>query len=257
MNNLMYCKEDTLITRDQLAAIPTPNASGAFHRPVGYGDYLDLILHRLDRAGLAVQNEEYVTANEGGRFFGTLELGLKDGSSLINSEAMTITLGVRGSHDQSIPRGMCLGNRVIVCSTLMFGGDLASVSTKQTTNIWARLPSLIDQAVDRIPVMAQNEEKRMHAYQGHTFNSPRHGDAALVEMLRLGALTPPQLQRAVNEWDAPSFIEHDEFGDSAWKLINAVTEAQKPTGQNVNMDMIRQRTSKASAFMDSVVGINF
>lgn len=257
MSHLMYGPEDTLINRDQLVAIPTPNASGAFHKPVGYGDYMDLILHRLDQAGLAVQNEEYCTANSGGRFFGTLELGLKSGGSLITSEAMTITLGVRGSHDQSIPRGMCLGNRVIVCSNLMFGGDLASISTKQTTNIWNRLPSLIDQAVDRIPVMAQQEEERMHAYQDHKFSNPRHGDAVLVELLRRDALTPNQVHRAMKEWDNPTYEEHNEFGDSAWKLVNAVTESQKPTGRTVNMDLVRQRTATASAFIDSVVGINF
>ena len=257
MTNLMYCNEDTLVTRNQLAAIPTPNGQGAFHRPVGYGDYLDLILHRLDRAGLSVLNEEYATANEGGRFFGTMELGLKDGSNLIQSDAMTITLGVRGSHDQSVPRGICLGNRVIVCSNLCFNGDIANVSTKQTTNIWDRLPGLVDQAVDRIPALAQREERRMHAYQEHTFNSPRHGDAVLVELHRQGSLPGPQLTRAIAEWDEPSFIEHGEFGDSAWKLVNAVTEAQKPTGAHVNMDLVRQRTSTATAFIDSVVGIDF
>ena len=257
MSRLMYSSEDTLVTRNQLANIPTPNGQGAFHRPVGYGDYMDLILHRLDRAGLSVVNEEYATANEGGRFFGTLELGLKDGSNMISNDAMTITLGVRGSHDQSIPRGICLGNRVIVCSNLCFSGDIANVSTKQTTNVWDRLPGLIDQAVDRIPALAQREERRMNAYQEHTFNSPRHGDAVLVELHRRGALPGPQLTRAISEWDAPTYEEHAAFGDSAWKLVNAVTEANKPSGATCNMDTVRQRTSQASAFIDSLVGIDF
>jgi len=257
MSNLMYCNEDTLVTRSQLMAMPTPNPLGSFHKPVGYGDYLDLILHRLDRAGLAVTNEEYATANDGGRFFGTMELGLKDGGNMIEGDAMTITLGVRGSHDQSVPRGICIGNRVIVCSNLCFNGDLASVSTKQTTNIMARLPGLVDRAVGRIPALAQREERRMHAYQEFTFNNPRHGDAALVELHRQGALTPAQLGCAISEWDEPSYEEHGQFGNSAWKLVNAVTEAQKPTGNTVNMDTVRSRTATASAFIDSVVGIDF
>ena len=97
----------------------------------------------------------------------------------------------------------------------------------------------------------------MHAYQEHTFNSPRHGDAALVEMHRRGALTPAQLGRAIAEWDSPSYEEHGQFGDSAWKLLNAVTESQKPTGQTINMDTVRERTATASRFIDEVVGIDF
>ena len=97
----------------------------------------------------------------------------------------------------------------------------------------------------------------MHAYQEHTFNSPRHGDAARVEIHRQGALPGPQLTRAIAEWDSPTYEEHNEFGESAWKLINAVTEANKPSGAQVNMDLIRQRTASASRFIDSVVGIDF
>ncbi|MGL4566355.1 MAG: hypothetical protein ACRCVD_13765, partial [Halioglobus sp.] len=79
---------------------------------------------------------------------------------------------------------------------------------------------------------------------------PRWGDAALVELYRREALTSAQLGRAVDEWAAPSFEEHGEDGFNAWRLLNAVTQAQKPSGDQVNMDLIRQRTSTAVAWMD-------
>lgn len=252
--NLMYSAEDNLITADELARIPTTAPRGNFHQPVGYGDFLDLIKHRLDRAGITIHREEYVTANNGQRFFGTMALGVEG----LQSEGMQIVLGVRGSHDQSVPRGLCLGNQVLVCSNLCFSGDIANVSTKQTTNIWARLPGLVDRAIDAVPMLAQREVNRMHAYQEHVFSSPRHGDAALVECHRQGALTAAQLGRAISEWDQPSYEEHAQYGDSAWKLINAVTEAQKPTGTTgANPDLVRDRTVKATKFIDQIVGLTF
>ena len=259
MSNLMYCADDQLMSRDQIMAVPTPNAMGSRHNPVGYGDFLDLIFHRLDNAGLAVINDEYCTAQENGRFFGTMELGLKSGDGLISSDQMTITLGVRGAHNQSISRGLCIGNRVIVCSNLCFSGDMTNgaLSTKQSTNVWDRLPGLVSQAIDTIPALAHREERRLEAYQEHTFTSPRHGDAVLVELYRQQALTAAQLGRAVSEWDHPTYEEHSVNGNTAWKLINAVTESVKPTGTTVNMDHVRERTAKASNFMDSVVGIDF
>ena len=152
-----------------------------------------------------------------------------------------------------MPRAITLGNRVMVCSNLCFSGDIGTMSTKQTTNIWNRLPNLVDQAVAQIPQLAQREDDRVDAYKLFDM-SPRHGDAALVEMTRRGALTPAQLGRAIQEWDRPSFDEHTDSGFTAWRLLNACTEAVKPRGERVNMHTVQERTGIASAFINEVVG---
>ena len=68
---------------------------GAFHQPVGIGDFLELIKLRLDRVGINITAEEYVLDGSGQTFFGCMELGI-DGFS---RDDMSITLGVRGSHN--------------------------------------------------------------------------------------------------------------------------------------------------------------
>jgi hypothetical protein len=249
MSNLMYSAQDTLLTAAELAAVPTPQAMGAFHQPVGFGDYLELVKHRLTRAGITVEHEEYVLDPQGSTFFGALQLGI-DG---FQRDDMNITLGVRGSHTQKTPRAICLGNRVIVCSNMCFNGDLANLSTKQTTNVWRRLPGMVDQAVARIPELAQREGQRADRFKQFELK-PRWGDAALVEVFRRDGLTAAQLGRAVTEWHEPKFEEHAEDGFTAWRLLNAVTEANKPTGQQCNMDLVRERTSRAVSFLDEVVG---
>jgi hypothetical protein len=246
----MYSNQDTLMTAAELAQVPTPAPMGRFHQPVGFGDYLELVKHRLKRAGIDIAHEEYVTTADSQTFFGSMAIRV-DG---FERDDMELTLGIRGSHNQKVPRGLCLGNRVIVCSNLMFNGDLANVSTKQTSNIWSRLPAMVDQAVAQLPQMAQREEHRIGTYKQFDMR-PRWGDAALVEMHRRGAMSGAQLTRAIDEWDRPSFEEHGEDGFTAWRLLNAVTEAQKPSGDNCNMDTVRRRTAIASSFLDEVVGI--
>jgi hypothetical protein len=241
----MYGSQDQVLTAAQLAAVPTPPAQGRFHQPVGFGDFMEMIRLRLDRVGISVQNEEYCLGPNGQAFFGALELGL-DG---FTRSDMTITLGVRGSHDQSLQRAICLGNRVIVCSNLCFRGDMANLHTKQTTRVWDRLPVMINSAVSRIPALANEEAIRADRYKQFKMQ-PRWGDAALVELYRREALTSAQLGRAADEWAKPSFEEHGEDGFNAWRLLNAVTQAQKPTGERVNMDLVRSRTAIASAWMD-------
>ncbi len=248
---LMYSSDDILLTADQLSNVPTPEPRGRFHQPVGFGDYLELVKHRLERAGITIHQEEYVlTGSEKQAFFGAMTIGV-DG---FERDDMTLTLGIRGSHDQSVQRGLCLGTRVIVCSNLAFNGDLANFSTKQTTNIWSRLPALVDQSIARLPEMAHREDARAEAYKGMQLK-PRWGDAALCEIHRRGALSAAQLGRALGEWDRPTYEEHAEDGFTAWRLFQACTEVQKPTGNNVNMHTVSDRTAIASGFLDEIVGL--
>jgi hypothetical protein len=248
---LMYAPQDNIMTAQQLGDVITPAPMGRFHQPVPFGSFLDLVKHRLERAGIEVTHEEYVTTADNQTFFGQMTINV-GGVELDGAE---LTLGIRGSHNQKVPRGICLGNRVIVCSNLMFNGDLATMTTKQTTNVMRRLPAMVDSAVSRIPDAARNERNRQDAYRQFEMR-PRWGDAALVEMHRRGAMSGAQLTRAINEWDQPSHEEHAEDGFNAWRLLNAVTEAQKPQPDRAaNMETVRQRTIIASTFIDEVVGI--
>ena len=250
MGQLMYSGDDQVMTAQQLSMVPTPAPVGRFHQPVGFGDFLELVKSRLDRAGISIHAEEFVTTADHQTFFGTMVIGV-DG---FQREGVELTLGLRGSHNQKVPRGICLGNRVIVCSNLMFNGDLANVSTKQTTNIWSRLPAMVDQATAALPEMAARESHRIDSYKLFDMK-PRWGDAALVELHRRRAMSGAQLTRAIDEWDAPTYEEHAEDGFTAWRLLNAVTEAQKPSGSNCNMDTVRQRTAITAGFLDEVVGL--
>lgn len=254
--SLMYLAgQDVPMNRSQLAGVPTPAGLGARHNPYPFGRYVEDIHHALDMNGIAVANEEYVVGHEGQRLFGMMELAPKAvEGELITAKDWNLTLGLRGSHDQSIARGLVLGSQTIICSNLMFDGNLGKFTTMQTTNVGSRLPGLIRQAVSHIPEVAARIEQRYDSYKNFEMR-PRWGDAALVEIHRRGGLSGAQLARAVQEWDRPVHEEHAEFGYSAWRLMQACTESLKPTGQNVNMNLVQDRSERVSSFIDEVVGI--
>ena len=254
MSLMSAYSNDERVTRDQLAAYQVPPAQGRFHNPVGFHTYVEEVAEQLDRQGLVINSEEHIVGHEGQRHFGLMEIGAKEGE-LIQADDWSLFVALRGSHDQSVPRAIALGRSVMVCSNLMFSGDLAKLSTKQTLNVMHRLPGMIRQAVSHIPELAEREERRVDALQ-HFDMRPRWGDAALVEMHRRGALTAAQLGRAVSEWDRPTYEEHAEHGFNAWRLEQAVTEAAKPTGQTSNMFMIQDRVQKATTFIDEIAGFN-
>lgn len=245
-------KGDVAVNREALAAVPTPAPQGPRHRPVGFGEYLDTVQHAFARNGLEFRQEEYALTEDRQTFFGLVEVGALEGE-LITAKEWNLLVGLRGSHNQNLARGFVVGTQVLVCSNLCFHGNIAEFRTKQTTNVWDRLPYLVNDAVARIPLLAREQERRTDALR--TFDlKPRWGDAALVEVFRRGGLTAAQLGRAVTEWHEPSYEAHAEDGFTAWRLLQACTEAQKPTGERVNLELVAQRTQVASTFIDEVIG---
>lgn len=250
MSRLMYSrKDDVLLTRAQLAHLPTPAPMGAFHHPYPFADYVNDVHEALDKVGIAVTAEDYAVTKDHNKMFGMMEVSLK--GELITADEWNMNIGLRGSHDQRIPRGLVLGTQVIVCSNLCFHGNIGQFKTKQTVHIGKRLPGLIHDAVMRIPEMASVQDAAFKRMKELEFKA-RWGDAALVDMYRQGAFSAPQLARAIDEWHNPTYAEHASHGWSLWRLLNAGTEALKPTGQTTNMITVEQRTRTVS---DYVVGL--
>ena len=241
------------IDRASLAAVATPAPRGRFHQPYPFAAYVDNVEEALDRIGFQVHGQEFELSPDHNKFFGALEVAPRHYGT--DNPEYKLLVGVRGSHDQSIPRGMVLGSQVTVCSNLMFSGNIANFNSKQTKYLHQRLPRLINESIGHIPELAQAQDEKFEAYKDFEFNNPRAGDAALVEIFRQGGLSAAQLGKAVREWDKPSYVEHAEHGRSAWLLLNSVTEALKPGGERVNTDLIATRTGLADRFLSNLVGV--
>lgn len=249
--SLLYSQANT--QRHELELLPKPVPMGPRHKPYPFAQYVNDVEEGLDRIGWEINAQEYELDEEGKRLFGALEIAPRTVSGeVLSEEEYRVLVGLRGSHDQSVSRGLVLGNKIMVCSNLMFSGNIASFNTKQTTNIVRRLPRLINDAIGHIPEMAQAQHDKLERYKEYEFSNPRDGDAALVEIFRQGGLSAAQLGKAVKEWDEPTYEEHARFGKSAYLLLNSVTEALKPGGQNVNHNLIAQRTEIADRFLQNL-----
>ena len=256
MSLMLHCGAEPM-TRQAIDLLPTPEAMGARHNPVPYGDFIDLTTSALNHVGLKIKDEQFGALKDGGRFFGLMELEPAFGSS----DDFGLMVGLRASHDQSLARGLVVGSRVFVCDNLAFSGEV-KISTKQTTNIMDRLPGMVYQAVETIPGHFEVQEHRFEAYKDREIK-PRWGDAALVEMIRRGVLSPSAMGKAMLEWDKPSHEEHAQYGHSVWRLQNAVTEALKapidaltnrPT--RANAPAVMEKTVRMTRFLDEIAGFD-
>ena len=246
MNGMMlHCGADAL-TRSELAALPAPPPMGPRHVIRPFIEDVELVQNEMAANGLTIKDEgfgvQYTKEGTPGTFFGLLELvGDRDDFGLM--------VGLRGSYNQRLPRGIAVGSRVFVCDNLAFNGEI-TISTKQTLNVADRLPGLMKDAVARIPQMAEAQESMFEMLRSTTIPA-RIGDAMLIEMVRRGVMVPSQLGRAMAEWDKPLHDEHAEDGFSLWRMHNAVTEAIKPSNpERAAVPATWERTTKLTGFLN-------
>ena len=225
-------KNDMLIERHALDMLPEPQAKGIYHKPYPFAEYIEDIHTSLRRHNITVGDEQYALQKDGERIFGIMTVG--------NFEDFQLTLGVRGSHDMSVARGIAIGTNVMVCSNLCFSGELFTGTAKQTTHNGDRILQMIDDAVSRIDSAGTEQVDKFSTYKT-TEVSDYTVSKILTDCFRADGLSGAQLGKAIKEYDKPSYTEHDEYANT-WKLLNAITQAIKPSGQGVDMNGIVRKT---------------
>lgn len=229
MNGLMLHCGAEAINRSELAVLPVAKPMGPRHHIRPFIEDVDTISSLLYNVGMGIKDEAFgVSVDEHGipkQFFGLLEVEDYD------SDYGTM-VGLRGSYDQTLARGIAVGSRVFVCDNLAFSGEV-EVKTKQTLDIDSRIKELLFDAIRQVPEQAGRQRRRFEGYR-LTRIGKTVGDSILTDMVRTGVLNPSQIGTALKEWDNPCHEEHAEDGLTLWRLHNAVTEALKPSNDAVN-----------------------
>jgi hypothetical protein len=250
MTRLMYnSKNDVLVTRADMAHLVTPPPMGARHKPYSFAEFANTTCDAIERGGFTIDCEEYAVTKDQQRLFGLLRVipnqnvpavVAPDCDSMASKYSLLV--GLRGAQDQRISRGLAIGTHVIACSNLSFHGDLGNWHTRQTTNIGARIPGLV---ADAVSGLQQAHGKLTVDFDN--FNqraiSRDNGDSILVDIFRSGGFSASQLGRAIEDWQDCSVPEHTASGRNLWWLFNSATAALKPTGANNNHNDLRERST--------------
>jgi hypothetical protein len=170
--------------------------------------------------GVSPHKEKLEVNHRGQQMFGSLTF--HDGASMSNGSGMNRTIGFRNSYDKTLPIGLCGGASVMVCSNLMFVGDIINMR-KHTQNVQDDLDVLIQKLfedVDRRYKQAHEDAGFMKEIQ---FSDKQVGDYLGQLFVNEHILNGSQMNKAANEWfESPVFKER-----TLWSAYNACTEALK------------------------------
>lgn len=233
------------INRTELESIPVPVPTDT-HFPVAHSAVLDLLEKEAGLIGMPMENIRHGISHSGLRLFGVAEIV----SEILNPEAKTI-VAFRNSHDKSFPVGFALGQRITICSNLMFGGEVV-IKTRHTKRVWDRIPGLINRAVGQLQNIKVINEKRVEAYKDHEINNDAWVHDFLVRSVDRGILAAQNIPKVLHQWREP---EHTEFEPrTLWSLNNAYTDSFKIYK---NLEQVTSRNIKLSGFMDKECGLDF
>lgn len=103
------------IEYSELVKLETPPAT-ATHVPLPHHRIVDTVRYMLSFYGHEVTEGHHGVTEDGARYFGVLCLESKYGN-------YTDMIGLRNSHDKSMPIGIAFGSRVFVCDNMAFVAD--------------------------------------------------------------------------------------------------------------------------------------
>lgn len=218
-----------VLTRDDIRAVRTPEPTETWY-PIPHDELITQTLDRLAQAGYAVLDPRHSLTKDGNRYFGTFGLGPAEGylhGDAIGGDDWRLEVGLRNSHDQSFPAGLCVGSRVFVCDNLAFSSEI-KLARKHTRFIMRDLPGMIVKAMSQLTSFQKKQAAQIETCK-QTFIDDAFAHDFLIKAMDVRVVTPTRLPEVLKEWRKPS---HEEFAPrTMWSLFNAATEVLKSTSE--------------------------
>ena len=244
-NLILHCGARA-IDRTTLANIPCPQATESWH-PIPHIRLVQEVERSLAASGMVIVNESYGVTEDNGRMFGLLQVANHQ-----DTVDYAYVIGLRGSLDKSLSRGLAVGSSVFVCDNLAFSSEIV-FHRKQTKFCSEDIPAMVDTAIGQLSQRWNDQGRRIAAYK-MTALSLRDADHLLAEIA--GDVFPWQKFADIRaEFLNP---RHPEFQkETLWALFNSVTEWLKPKADSKASGLwtMPARTGRLHKICDDYAGL--
>ncbi|HLH93522.1 MAG TPA: DUF932 domain-containing protein [Xanthobacteraceae bacterium] len=200
------------VSYDELRQVIPPPATET-HVPIPHHEIIELLRYTVGFYGHEITEEHHGVTPDGNRYFGVLTLRSPYGD-------YQDMLGLRNSHDRTLPIGIAFGSRVFVCDNLAFSADHV-IRRKHTVKAKRELPGLITEIVRPLQDHRIAQNQKLLTYQ-KTPISDAQADHVACNLYRQDIIGVQKIGDVLWQWEHPS---HDWGDKSAWRLFNSATYA--------------------------------
>jgi hypothetical protein len=244
-NLVLHCGARA-IDRQTLSLIPCPQATETWH-PIPHIRLVQEVERSLAASGMKIVVEAYGVTEGNARMFGLLQIA--NGQDSVD---YAYVIGIRGSIDKSLSRGLAVGSSVFVCDNLAFSSEIV-FHRKSTKNIEEDIPRMVDTAIGQLSKRYNDQGKRIDTYKATALSDK---DAAWLLAEIAGDVFPWQKFGDIyKEFKNP---RHPEFGkENLWALFNSVTENLKPRAESKASGLwtLPARTGRLHKICDDYAGL--
>jgi len=238
---LLHCGAQ-VVDRQDLFEVATPHGTDTWY-PLPHRSLVTEVENQLQAAGFQLRGETHALTHDGSRYFGVIQVSLPSRSE----KDFGWVVGLRNSHDKSMPAGLVAGTKVLVCDNLAFNGEV-KLSRKHTRFAMRDLKQLTARAVGKLGDKFSDFDRRVTAYK-KMYLPDRSAHDMIVRSVDCRAITPSQVPAVLEEWRKPS---HEEFlPRNAWSLFNSYTELFK----SLNPHTAVKRGQALHGLFDGQVGL--
>ena len=204
------------LTRQELAAVPTPQAT-ATHRPVPHVEIVETLVETLSFRHIGVVKEEYAVSKDGMKMFDVLDLDT-------GMPGCRFSIGIRNSHDRSMRLAAVVGVRVLVCENMAFSGDFQPVLAKHSKNF--SLQNSLSIGVDQMQRNFDGMRKQVDAWRESQLSDTVAKMIIYRAFIESDLEVPKHLAKPVHDlYFSPKYEEFQPR--TMWSLSNAFTSAFK------------------------------
>ena len=157
---LLHCGAQ-VVDRQYLFEVATPHGSKTWY-PLPHRSLVTEVETQLQAAGFQLRGESHALTHDGQRYFGVIQVNLPNR----NDRDFGWVVGLRNSHDKSLPAGLVAGTQVFVCDNLAFNGEV-KLSRKHTRFAMRDLKQLTARAVGKLGDKFADFDRRVTAYKRH------------------------------------------------------------------------------------------
>ncbi len=242
LNLILHCGSRQA-SRELVECCPTPPPTPTWV-PISHHRLLERVESSLTATGLHVINQAHALSADRLRYFGLLEVVNGD-----NHADYALVIGVRNSHDKQFPAGLAVGSAVFCCDNLSFSSEVV-IARRHTRFIERDLPGLVDQAVGRLGDLRGLQDERIATYKRTELTDMR-AHHLTIKAVDARIVPVTRVPHVLHEWRHPSHEEFARDGKTAWRFMNAVTDASKGS----SLLQLPRRTQALHGLLDAVCGL--
>ena len=219
--------ETDLVTRDQLRAIATPEATATW-KPIPHVELVEMLDHTLGNNGMRIEEEQFALRRDGSMLFGVLQLAYGQTPDGIAA------LGLRTANNKTMSIQICAGLSVFVCDNMVFRGDLIALQRKHTSGL-----NLREELTGAVLLFREHFGRLTEEIGSLKESGLADIEAkALIHDVFAKGLMPlrflPDVSRSYFEPQIPDFEPRN-----AWSLHNALTTSAKTMPLSTRLSAIQ------------------